>query len=86
MDELEREKIRKESLRGNLKRGERISETKLSALAPLLWFSLRIAPLRPAKDYFGQIGEEREAPYCSNKTILPQYHANHPHTLREKKE
>ena len=39
--------------RGNLKRGERISETKLSALSPLLWFPLRIAPLRRARSPIG---------------------------------
>ena len=46
----ERGEIRKESLRGNLKRGERISDEG-ALLAPLLWFPLRICAPRPAKLY-----------------------------------
>ena len=54
----ERGGIRKESLRGNFKGGERISR-KAAHLSPLLWFPLRICAPRPAKIFNGQKDKAR---------------------------
>jgi len=59
--------------RGNLKRGERISETKLSALSPLLWFPLRFAPLRPAEILAGQKVAEARALILMFQLTLEYY-------------